>query len=333
MGLLVNGIWQDQWYDTDKSGGRFIREDSQFRHWVTPDGSAGPSGEGGFEAEADRYHLYISLACPWAHRTLIFRQLKGLDPLISITVVDPLMLEQGWAFGEESYNNPVPGLDYLHQLYTRVDPDYSGRVTVPVLFDKKRMLIVNNESADIIRMLNSAFDGLTGNRADFYPANLQSEIDDLNALIYPMINNGVYRAGFATSQSAYEEACLELFDTLDLLEARLQKQRYLTGGYITEADWRLFTTLIRFDAVYYSHFKTNLRKLESFPSLSNYLRDLYQQPGVAGTVNFEHIKKHYYISQRTINPSGVVPIGPVLDFSRPHNRTWLSQWPAERSVG
>jgi len=332
MGLLINGKWHDRWYDTEKNGGEFIREDSQFRNWITADGSAGPGEEDGFKAEPGRYHLFVSLACPWAHRTLIFRRLKGLAALIGVTIVDPLMLEQGWAFSEVSENSPVTDIDFLYQLYVKVDPQYSGRVTVPVLWDKQRKTIVNNESAEIIRIFNRAFNKLTGNQADYYPADLRPEIDALNSWIYPAINNGVYRVGFATSQHAYEKAFTVLFAALDKLEQRLESRRYLTGNRITEADWRLFTTLIRFDAVYYSHFKANRQRLEDYSALSNYLRDLYQQPGIADTVNFEHIKKHYYISQRSINPSGVVPVGPMLDYKRPHNRNWCSQWPLQ-SVG
>jgi putative glutathione S-transferase len=320
MGLLVDGQWHDKWYDTGKSGGKFVREDSHFRHWVTSDGNAGPCGESGFKAEPGRYHLFVSLACPWAHRTLIFRKLKNLESMIGVTVLDPLLLENGWAFSEVSRHNPLPDIEFLHQLYTTADPQYSGRVTVPVLWDRRLLYIVNNESADIVRMFNSAFNDLTGNYDDYYPLEYRAEIDELNDLIYPKLNNGVYRAGFATSQRAYEEAFTDVFDTLDELEMRLQNQRYLLGDRITEADWRLFTTLIRFDAVYYSHFKTNRQRLEEYPVLSNYLRDLYQQPGIAETVNFRHIKSHYYVSQRAINPSGVVPVGLVLDFERPHDR-------------
>lgn len=324
MGQLIDGRWQDQWYDTSKDG-RFQRENAQRRNWVTADGQPGPSGEGGFRAEAGRYHLYVSLACPWAHRTLIYRQLKGLAGLIEVSVVSWLMRENGWTFDHSlgSTGDALDGLEFLHQRYTRDDPHYTGRVTVPVLWDKQRKRIVSNESAEIIRMFNSAFDGLTGNDLDLYPTPLQGEIDALNERIYPAVNNGVYRAGFATSQEAYEEAFVTLFEELDCLEKRLGERRYLTGEYLTEADIRLFTTLIRFDAVYHGHFKCNLRRLADYPNLSGWLRELYQLPGVAGTVNFQHIKNHYYGSHRTINPTGIVPLGPQQDFSGPHGREHL----------
>lgn len=323
MGLLVKGQWQDKWYDTDSTGGHFERSAAQFRNWVTADGSAGPDGQAGFKAEAGRYHLYVSLACPWAHRTLIIRELKGLQDMIDVSVVNPLMLEQGWpldtgfpgATGDALY-----GLDFLYQLYLKANPEYSGRVTVPVLWDKQQQTIVSNESADIIRMFNSAFDGIGARSGDYYPEALRAEIDEINARVYDRVNNGVYKAGFATRQSAYEDALQELFAELDWLEARLSKQRWLVGGQITEADWRLFTTLVRFDPVYVGHFKCNLRRIADYPALSHYLRDLYQQPGMAGTVNLMHIKHHYYRSHPTINPSRVVPVGPLLDYSAPHNR-------------
>ncbi|MBH3433223.1 glutathione S-transferase family protein [Pseudomonas citronellolis] len=324
MGQLIDGRWQDQWYDTSKDG-RFQRENAQRRNWVTADGQPGPSGEGGFRAEAGRYHLYVSLACPWAHRTLIYRQLKGLAGLIEVSVVSWLMRENGWTFDRSlgSTGDALDGLEFLHQRYTRDDPHYTGRVTVPVLWDKQRKRIVSNESAEIIRMFNSAFDGLTGNDLDLYPTPLQGEIDALNERIYPAVNNGVYRAGFATSQEAYEEAFVTLFEELDCLEKRLGERRYLTGEHLTEADIRLFTTLIRFDAVYHGHFKCNLRRLADYPNLSGWLRELYQLPGVAGTVNFQHIKNHYYGSHHTINPTGIVPLGPQQDFSGPHGREHL----------
>ena len=325
MGLLLEGRWVDQWYDTEKTGGAFIREDSQFRNWVTVDGSAGPSGGAGFRAEPGRYHLFVSLACPWAHRTIIFRRLKGLEDVIGLTVVDPRMLEHGWEFSAVSKDNPIPELEYLHQLYTRVDSSYSGRVTVPVLWDKQQQTIVNNESAEIIRMLNSAFNAFTDNAFDYSPRHLLDDIDQINDGVYHSINNGVYRAGFATTQAVYEQAVNELFAALDALEARLSSQRYLLGDELTEADWRLFPTLIRFDAVYHGHFKTNRKRLEDYPALSSYVRDLYQQPGVAETVDFDHIKVHYYVSQRSINPSQVVPLGPELDYSRSHGREHLSR--------
>ncbi len=324
MGLLIEGRWHDQWYDT-AADGRFKRENAQRRHWVTADGSPGPSGEGNFKAEAGRYHLYVSLACPWAHRTLILRQLKGLDRLIDVSVVSWLMGEHGWTFDQShgSTGDALDSFEYLHQRYTADDAQYSGRVTVPLLWDKQQQRIVNNESAEIIRMFNSAFDDLTGNNLDFYPPALRGEIDALNQRIYPAINNGVYRAGFATTQAAYEEAFSELFAELDALETRLGERRYLTGEYLTEADWRLFTSLIRFDAVYYGHFKCNLRRIEDYPQLSNWLRELYQWPGVAQTVNLQQIKQHYYGSHRNLNPSGIVPSGPALDFDRPHDRARL----------
>ena len=320
MGLLQQGRWVDQWYDTKNSGGEFRRQDSRFRNWVTVDGEAGPSGESGFKAEPGRYHLYVSLACPWAHRTLIFRQLKQLQELIGVTVVEPLMLENGWELTDDQY-----GLEYLYELYLKADRGYEGRVTVPVLWDKQTQTIVSNESSEIIRMFNSAFNHLTGNTADYHPQRLSDEIERVNERVYVDINNGVYRAGFATSQEAYEEAYYRLFDALDWVEQRLGKQRYLAGSQITEADWRLFTTLIRFDAVYYSHFKTNRQRLSDFANISHYVRELYQTAGVASTVNFDHIKTHYFASHRTINPTGIVPVGPDLDFCLPHNRRdWLA---------
>ncbi|WP_342246333.1 glutathione S-transferase family protein [Pseudomonas sp. OTU5201] len=328
MGLLIDGKWHDKWYDTAKDG-RFQRESARRRNWITADGSPGPSGIGGFPAESGRYHLYVSLACPWAHRTLIFRKLKGLESLIDVSVVSWLMLEQGWTFDPQfgSTGDKLDGLAYLHQRYTRDSSDYSGRVTVPLLWDKQTDSIVSNESSEIIRMFNGAFDHLTGNHLNFYPQALRPEIDALNERIYPAVNNGVYRAGFATTQDAYDEAFHALFDELDQLDALLETRRYLTGERVTEADWRLFTTLIRFDAVYHGHFKCNLRRLEDYPNLSGWLRELYQWPGVAETVNFPHIKHHYYASHRTINPTGVVPLGPIQDFSRPHGRGHLKARP------
>jgi putative glutathione S-transferase len=321
MGLLVDGVWHDQWYDTKSSGGRFERSASQFRNWITPDGSAGASGKAGFKAEKDRYHLYVSLACPWAHRTLIFRKLKKLEDAISVSVVDYLMEEEGWTF--KNHTDDLYGAKRLYEIYTRADPQYSGRVTVPVLWDKQQQTIVSNESADIIRMFNSAFDELGAAELDLYPHDLRSDIDALNDFVYPGINNGVYRAGFATTQSAYEEAYHSLFDALDRIETILDNQRYLTGNRLTEADWRLFTTLIRFDAVYVGHFKCNRQRIADFPNLSNYLRELYQVDGVSSTVDFTHIKNHYYMSHKTINPTGVVPLGPRLDFALPHDRSRL----------
>lgn len=325
MGLLIDGQWHDKWYDTGKTGGRFVRQDSAFRNWVTRDGSPGPGGEGGFEAEAGRYHLYVSLACPWAHRTLIFRRLKKLEEMIGVSVVNPLMLDEGWTFepGDGVVPDPVDNARYLHQVYTRADPHYTGRVTVPVLWDLKRNTIVSNESAEIIRMFNSAFDDVGAAEADFYPAGLREEIDAVNAEVYDRVNNGVYKAGFATTQAAYEEAVLALFEALDGLEARLSRRRYLVGDRITEADWRLFTTLVRFDPVYFGHFKCNLRRLVDYPNLWAYTRELYQLPGIAETVNFGHIKGHYYRSHRTVNPTGIVPVGPDIEFDAPHDRDRL----------
>jgi putative glutathione S-transferase len=330
MGLLVKGAWQDRWYDTEKTGGHFVRPQTAFRNWVTPDGREGPTGTDGFAAEPNRYHLYVSLACPWAHRTLIFRKLKKLEGVISVSVVDPFMGSRGWAFSAPD-GSLTPGgtpdevnhARYLYQVYTKAKPDFTGRVTVPVLWDKKNATIVNNESAEIIRMLNSAFDEWGDSRVDFYPLPLRAEIDQLNAYIYENVNNGVYKCGFAGSQAAYEQAFDALFEALDRLEERLDTRRYLTGGRLTEADWRLFTTLVRFDAVYYGHFKCNLRRLADYPNLSNYLRELYQVPGVAETVNLYHIKRHYYVSHVHINPTRIIPKGPVLDFSAPHDRARL----------
>jgi putative glutathione S-transferase len=325
MGLLVEGRWQDQWYESSKDGA-FQREQAKRRNWVTADGRPGPSGEGGFKAEAGRYHLYVSLACPWAHRTLIVRKLKGLESLIDVSVVSWLMRENGWTFDKQtgSTGDALDGHTFMYQRYLADTPDYTGRVTVPVLWDKKLQRIVSNESSEIIRMFNSAFDDLTGNRLDLYPEALRPEINRLNDRIYPAVNNGVYRAGFATSQGAYEEAFDEVFAELDALEKLLGEKRYLSGEYLTEADVRLFTTLIRFDAVYHGHFKCNLRRIADYPNLSNWLREMYQLPGVASTVDFVHIKHHYYASHATINPTGVVPKGPEQDFSGAHDRARLS---------
>jgi putative glutathione S-transferase len=324
MGLLVEGRWHDQWYESSKDGA-FQRENAQRRSWVTADGAPGPSGDGGFKAEAGRYHLYVSLACPWAHRTLIVRKLKGLEQLIDVSVVSWLMLENGWTFDTQkgSTGDPLDDHQFLHQRYTTDDPHYTGRVTVPVLWDKKLQRIVSNESAEIIRMFNTAFDELTGNRLDLYPTALQARIDQLNEEIYPNVNNGVYRAGFATSQGAYEEAYDGVFAELDALEIRLGENRYLAGKHLTEADVRLFTTIVRFDAVYYGHFKCNQRRIADYPNLSNWLREMYQWPGVAETVNLEHIKGHYYASHRTINPTGIIPKGPALNFDASHDRERL----------
>ena len=316
MGYLLNGAWHEGWYDTSKTAGEFVRPQSHFRDWVTADGASG------YRAEPGRYHLYVSAACPWAHRTLIFRRLKRLEEAISLSIVDPIISDQGWAFSDAPGCIPdtINGFRYLHQAYTRTQPDYSGRVTVPVLWDKQTRRIVNNESSEIIRMFNAAFDAVTDDRTDYCPAPLRAEIDTVNAFVYERINNGVYQAGFAGSQRVYEHAVDRLFAALDEIEARLERSRYLVGDIITEADWRLFPTLLRFDAVYYTHFKCNLRRIEDYPNLSNYVRDLYQVPGVADTVNMDHIKRHYFSSHRHLNPSGIVPKGPALDFTRPHDR-------------
>lgn len=311
MGQLIDGIWHDQWYDTKSTDGKFKREQSQFRNTINSE-----------DAVAGRYHLFVSLACPWAHRALIFRELKQLQSIIRVTTTAPLMLENGWQFSNEySQNNPLGNLDYAHQVYTTADPSYTGRVTVPILWDKEKQTIVNNESSEIIRIFNSAFNELTGNTADYYPSELQTEIDEMNAFVYDNINNGVYKVGFATEQAAYDEAYRKLFNALKVLEERLSKQRYLLGENITEADWRLFTTLIRFDAVYAGHFKCNKRQLREYPNLINYVRALYQEPGIADTIDFPHIKKHYYGSHKMINPTQIVPLGPKLDFNLPHNRS------------
>ena len=322
MGLLVDGQWQDKWYDTEASGGRFVREDAGFRNWVTADGSAGPAGVGGFKAEANRYHLYVSLACPWAHRTTIYRKLKGLEDMISLSVVHPFMGDKGWTFAEGAgvIADPIVNASYLYEVYVAAKPNYTGRVTVPILWDKKTNTIVSNESSEIIRMLNSAFDEAGATDVNFLPKALLAEIDTINEFVYSAVNNGVYKAGFATTEAAYKEAVVTLFDALDTLEARLADQRYLLGDTITEADWRLFTTLVRFDAVYVGHFKCNIRRIVDYPNLWGYLRDLYQVPGIAETVSIEHIKAHYYTSHANINPTRIIPVGPVLDFNEPHDR-------------
>jgi putative glutathione S-transferase len=327
MGYLQQGIWHDGWYDTSKTAGEFVRAESQFRNIVTADGSCG------FRAEPGRYHLYVSLACPWAHRTIIYRRLKQLEDVISMSVVEPVMSDQGWTFtdGEGCTPDSVNGSTYLHQIYTRAQPDYSGRVTVPVLWDRQTRTIVNNESSEIIRILNSEFNAFTGVKTDFFPVSLQVEIDAINAFVYERINNGVYKVGFAGSQRVYESAVMRLFEALDDIEARLERTRYLLGDVITEADWRLLPTLLRFDAVYVAHFKCNLKRIEDYPNLSNYVRDLYQLPGVAGTVNLDHIKRHYFLSHRYLNPTGIVPRGPLLDFSRTHDRDRFTR-PAVRKT-
>ena len=321
MGLLVDGVWHDKWYDTKASGGAFVRSTAGFRNWITPDGSAGPSGSAGFAAESGRYHLYISHACPWAHRTMIFRALKGLEDHISVSVVDADMLADGWSLaGVDGTGDTLYGLPFMRDIYTRADPKVSGRVTVPVLWDTQRETIVSNESSEIIRMFNSAFDGITGNKLDFWPEAQRAAIEDVNARIYDTLNNGVYKSGFATTQAAYEAAVRPLFDTLDWLEARLASQRYLMGDTITEADWRLFTTLVRFDPVYHGHFKCNRNRLIEFPQLWAYTRELYQWPGVADTIHMDHIVRHYHYSHESINPHRIVPIGPQPDWMAPHGR-------------
>jgi len=319
MGLLQKGKWVDQWYDT-KKGGEFRRQDSRFRNWLTLNGEVGPNGEQGFKAEKGRYHLYVSLACPWAHRTLIFRELKQLRDIIDVTVVDPIMLENGWEM-----RDPLYELDFLYQLYLKAYSNYEGRVTVPVLWDKKTQTIVSNESSEIIRMFNTAFNHLTGNTDDYYPADLHESIHSLNESIYDCINNGVYLAGFATTQEAYETAFHSVFDSLDWIEGLLTRQRYLAGAVLTEADWRLFTTLIRFDAVYFGHFKTNRQLLADYSAISGYVRELYQVSDVTETVNFEHIKAHYYASHLMINPTGIIPLGPEQDFTTAHGREELKR--------
>jgi glutathionyl-hydroquinone reductase len=321
-GVFVNGLWRSEWYDTASTGGRFVPTEPIFRNWITPDGNSGPSGEGGFAAEPGRYHLYVSLACPYAHRTVIFRKLKKLEDVISMSILEPVMGDAGWEFGSGPGTIPdfVNSKQRLGEIYLLAEPRYTGRVSVPVLWDMKRRTIVNNESPEIIRMLNAAFTAYTDDRTDYYPADLREEINRTNARIYRDVNVGVYRAGFATSQDAYEQGCRSVFLALDWIEERLSRQRYLSGSRLTEADWRLFTTLLRFDAVYYGHFKCNLRRITDYPNLWNYLRDLYAVPGVAETANMDHIKRHYYMSMTAINPTRIVPLGPELDFTAPHDR-------------
>jgi putative glutathione S-transferase len=323
MGRLVNGVWATGEIDTPSRDGRFEREPSVFHNWITPDGAPGPTGEGGFAAESGRYHLYVSYACPWAHRTLILRRLKGLDGHIGVSVVHPFLGEDGWTFAtgfDGATGDRAGGRRFLREVYQAAEPNATTRVTVPVLWDTKRQRIVSNESSEIIRMLNSAFDHLTGNRDDYYPAALRAEIDAVNERVYATVNNGVYRAGFARTQAAYEEAVGALFDSLDWLEGRLKRHRYVVGDRVTEADWRLFTTLVRFDPVYVTHFKCNIRRIADYPALSGYLRELYQWPGVRETVRLDHIKHHYFASHRSLNPRGIVPLGPQLDWDAPHGR-------------
>lgn len=327
MGLLQNGKWVDQWYDTAATKGKFVRTDARFRNWITADGSAGPTGAAGFRAEAGRYHLYVSHACPWAHRTLIFRALKGLEDMISLSVVHWFMGDNGWTFeaGDGMVPDPIHDARFLYQVYLAANQEYSGRVTVPVLWDRQTGTIVSNESSEIIRMFNSAFDGIGALPGDYYPPEKRSEIDAINARVYDTLNNGVYKCGFATTQQAYEEAVVPLFETLDWLDTILSRQRYLTGDDLTEADWRLFTTLVRFDPVYVGHFKCNLRRIADYPNLFSYLRDLFQTPGIAETVHMDHIKNHYYGSHETINPTRIVPLGPSIDLTAPHGRQDLQQ--------
>ncbi len=328
MGLLVDGKWQDKWYDTKSTGGRFKRSESQFRNWVTADGSAGPSGDGGFPAESGRYHLYVSLACPWAHRTLVMRALKGLQDHIGVSVVHPHMLENGWELRDDfdgATGDPLHGFSKLYELYLKADDNYTGRVTVPVLWDRQRGTIVSNESADIIRMLNSSFDGLGATPGDYYPRALRAEIDSINEGVYHDVNNGVYKAGFATSQEAYDDAVVTLFQRLDALEDLLGKQRYLVGNTLTEADIRLWTTLVRFDPVYVTHFKCDRQRISDYPNLQGLLKEIYQLPGVADTVNMTHIRHHYFCSHPTVNPQGIISIGPQLDWPTPHGRDSLGE--------
>lgn len=315
MGQLVDGVWQDVWYDTKSTGGKFVRSTAKFRNWITPDGE--------FPAEPDRYHLYVSYACPWAHRTLIFREIKGLSDLITVSVVHPDMLTDGWTFATDypgATGDTLYDLPFARDIYIKADPQISGRVTVPILWDKKRETVVSNESSEIIRMFNSAFNDVTGNTDDYWPEEMRDAIEEVNGRIYDTLNNGVYRSGFATSQSAYDEAATQLFDTMEWLEQRLSQNRYLMGDRLTEADWRLVPTLFRFDPVYHLHFKCNRKRLIDYPNLWAYARELYQWPGVASTVNFDHIVRHYHYSHESINPHRIIPINPVLDWGQPHGR-------------
>ncbi|WP_108836412.1 glutathione S-transferase family protein [Tateyamaria sp. Alg231-49] len=323
MGLLIDGVWADQWYDTKSTGGAFKRKDAVFRNWVTADGTAGPSGEAGFKAESGRYHLYVSYACPWAHRALIFRALKGLTDHITVSVVHPDMLSDGWTFETDEHGatgDDLFGLPFARDIYTRAEPKFTGRVTVPILWDKDQNTIVSNESSEIIRMFNSAFDGITGNTDDYWPVAMRDDIAPVNDRIYDTLNNGVYKSGFATTQAAYDAAVHPLFETMDWLDARLSENRYLMGDQITEADWRLFTTLVRFDSVYHLHFKCNRKRVIDYPNLWAYTRELYQWPGIAETVNMDHIVRHYHYSHESINPHRIIPINPQIDFMEPHGR-------------
>ena len=323
MGQLVDGVWHDVWYDTGKSGGAFERSTSSFRNWITADGSPGPSGTGGFKAESGRYHLYVSYACPWAHRTMIFRQIKELADHISFDVVHPDMLSDGWTFATDdagATGDRQFGLPFVRDIYLRADPNISGRVTVPILWDKQKNTIVSNESSEIIRMFNSAFNGLTDNDLDFYPPALQADIEPINGRIYDTFNNGVYRCGFSTTQAAYNAAVVPLFETLNWLEDHLASNRYLMGHQLTEADWRLFPTLARFDSVYHLHFKCNQKRIIDYPNLWAYTRELYQYDGISDTVNMQHTIRHYHYSHDTINPNRIIPINPILDWHLPHGR-------------
>ena len=323
MGLLVDGEWRDKWYDTESTGGKFERSTSKFRNWVTADGSAGPSGKSGFQAQSGRYHLYVSYACPWAHRALIFRALKDLTDHISVSVVHPDMMEDGWTFAtdfEGATGDTLFGSDFLSDIYIKADPNFTGRVTVPVLWDKAQNTIVSNESAEIIRMFNNAFNEITGNTDDYWPTDLREQIADINERVYETVNNGVYKAGFATSQDAYDDAVHPLFDSLAWLESILENNRFLAGDKLTEADWRLFTTLARFDLVYHTHFKCNHKRLTDYPNLWAYTRQLYQHADIAETVHFDHIVRHYHFSQTTVNPHQIIPINPTVDFTAPHGR-------------
>ncbi|MCL4133140.1 UNVERIFIED_CONTAM: hypothetical protein GTU68_004969 [Idotea baltica] len=323
MGQLVDGVWHDEWYDTKSNGGAFKRSTAAFRNWITADGTPGPSGEGGFQAASGRYHMYVSYACPWAHRALVFRKLKGLEDHISISAVHPDMLGDGWTFDTDAHGangDDLFGFDFARDIYLKADPKISGRVTVPILWDKGRGTIVSNESSEIIRMFNSAFDGITGNTDDYWPAEMRAQIEDVNTRVYETVNNGVYKSGFATTQNAYDAAVGPLFDSLDWLEERLGNGRYLMGDRLTEADWRLWTTLVRFDAVYHLHFKCNKKRIVDYPNLWGFTRELYQMEGIAETVNMEHIVRHYHYSHDTINPNRIIPINPDLDFMAPHGR-------------
>ena len=324
MGLLVDGKWIDKWYDTKASGGKFIRQDAGFRNWITSDGSAGVSGKSGFKAESGRYHLYVSLACPWAHRTLIFRELKDLQDHISVDVVHPDMMNEGWTFEKRgaAKGDSLFQSNFAHEIYTRADPRANTRVTVPILWDKKTSTIVSNESSEIIRMFNSAFDHITGNNDDYWPSDKHTEIEKVNAKIYSEINNGVYKAGFASTQIAYDNSVNVLFDCLDWVENRLQDNQYLLGDTLTEADWRLFTTLVRFDSVYVTHFKCNRKRVIDYYNIWNYVRELYQFNGIKETTDFDHIVRHYHYSHETINPNRIIPTNPVIDWNEAYERNF-----------